>query len=145
MDIGCSDMPLFRQIDINLDQIPRSLPLTKRLTHASIAPIDPSSYSLNLDHHQNTRVINLDSNTTPMIGQSFFSRQNRTASIEIKHDTRVVNEAFQDAVAMLEEGFNSKMQAEMLVLVDVLHTPASIFPASSAFRQKSQDKQFIGK
>lgn len=62
-----------------------------------------------------------------------------------KHDTRIVNEAFQDAVQMLESGFSSKMQAEMLVLVDVLHKPAAIFPRNSSFRIKSQDKRFIGK
>ncbi|CAF0720089.1 unnamed protein product [Brachionus calyciflorus] len=62
-----------------------------------------------------------------------------------KHDTRVVNESFQDCVLLLEEGFSSKMQAEMLVLVDVLHKPASIFPSNSAFRIKAQDKRFIGK
>lgn len=50
-----------------------------------------------------------------------------------------------DAVTLLEDGFSSKMQAEMLVLVDVLHKPAAIFPYSSAFRQKSQDKRFIAK
>ncbi len=62
-----------------------------------------------------------------------------------KHDTRIVNEAFQDAVSMLENGFGSKMQAEMLVLVDVLHKPAAIFPKNSSFRIESQDKRFIGK
>lgn len=46
---------------------------------------------------------------------------------------------------LLEEGFSSKMQAEMLVLVDVLHKPAAIFPTNSAFRLKSQDRRFIGK
>ena len=50
-----------------------------------------------------------------------------------KHDTRVVNEAFQDAVLLLEKGCSSKMQAEMLVLVDVLHNPSTIFYAISAF------------
>ena len=46
---------------------------------------------------------------------------------------------------LLEEGFGSKMQAEMLVLVDVLHKPAAIFPSSSAFRLKAQDRRFIAK
>lgn len=62
-----------------------------------------------------------------------------------KHDTRVVNESFQDAVQMLEEGFRSKMQTEMLVLVDVLHKPSAIFPLNSIFRKFSQEKVFIAK
>ncbi len=62
-----------------------------------------------------------------------------------KHDTRIVNEAFQDAVQLLEDGFSSKMQAEMLVLVDVLHKPAAIFPPFSIFRKSSQEKFFIAK
>lgn len=66
-------------------------------------------------------------------------------SLDAKHDTRIVNESFQDSVMLLEEGFGSKMQAEMLVLVDVLHKPAAIFPVNSAFRIKAQDKRFIGK
>jgi hypothetical protein len=37
------------------------------------------------------------------------------------------------------------MQAEMLVLVDVLHNTAAIFPASSSFRKNAEDKRFIGK
>ena len=50
-----------------------------------------------------------------------------------------------DAVFLLEEGFESRMQAEMLVLVDVLHRPAAIFPLNSLFRRSSQDKCFIAK
>jgi len=50
-----------------------------------------------------------------------------------KHDTRIVNEAFQDAVSMLENGFGSKMQAEMLVLVDVLHKPLLFFLKTHLF------------
>lgn len=46
---------------------------------------------------------------------------------------------------LLEEGFGSKMQAEMLVLVDVLHKPAAIFAPTSAFRLKAQDRRFIAK
>jgi hypothetical protein len=48
-------------------------------------------------------------------------------------------------VLLLEEGLGSKMQAEMLVLVDVLHNTAAIFPSKSSFRIKSEDKRFIGK
>lgn len=66
-------------------------------------------------------------------------------SLDTRHDTRIVNESFQDSVMLLEEGFGSKMQAEMLVLVDVLHKPAAIFSANSVFRIKAQDKRFIGK
>ena len=50
-----------------------------------------------------------------------------------------------DVVMLLEEGLSSKMQAEMLVLVDVLHKPAAIFPFNSIFRQRSHDKRFIAK
>ena len=52
---------------------------------------------------------------------------------------------FKDVVVLLEDGLSSKMQAEMLVLVDVLHKPAAIFPLNSVFRQRSQDKRFIAK
>jgi hypothetical protein len=50
-----------------------------------------------------------------------------------------------DAVVLLEEGLSNKMQAEMLVLVDVLHKPGAIFSSNSAFRLRSQDKRFIAK
>ncbi len=61
------------------------------------------------------------------------------------NDTRIVNESFQDAVVLLEGGFATKMQEEMLVLVDVLHNPASLFPVNSIFRLKAQHKSFIAK
>ena len=61
------------------------------------------------------------------------------------NDTRIVNESFQDVVVLLENGFVTKMQEEMLVLVDVLHNPASLFQANSIFRLKAQHKNFIAK
>lgn len=90
--------------------------------------------------------------TTPMLTATSTAKKSLQTLKSIigseptsKHDTRIVNEAFQDAVQMLENGFSSKMQAEMLVLVDVLHKPATVFPKNSSFRVKSQDKRFIGK
>jgi len=142
-------MPLARPLDSDLDHIGRSLPQPpRRARQASLPSADPSSFSLNLVPATSRLAAHHDpATTTPIIGASFSSRHmpGRAASLDAKQDTRIVNEAFQDAVAMLEEGFDSKMQAEMLVLVDVLHTPASIFPANSSFRQKAQDKHFIGK
>jgi hypothetical protein len=88
---------------------------------------------------------------TPILAQNSCSKKSSIALKNLTHqnnnkdDTRLVNEAFQDAVALLENGFNSKMQAEMLVLVDVLHKPANIFPKNSSFILKSHDKRFIGK
>ena len=83
-------------------------------------------------------------NESTSSGYDDFTAFSRSLT-DSKHDTRIVNESFQDCVLLLEEGFSSKMQAEMLVLVDVLHKPASIFPSNSAFRIKAQDKRFIGK
>jgi hypothetical protein len=37
------------------------------------------------------------------------------------------------------------MQAEMLVLVDVLYRPALVFQANYKFKQRSEDKKFIAK
>lgn len=142
-------MPLLRQIDTNLDLISRSLqlPQQKRLPQQGVNSLfDPSSFSLNEAYSSTNRTIALQggSDVTPIIG-GHAKGMARTGSTDGKQDTRIVNEAFQDAVILLEEGFESKMQAEMLVLVDVLHKPAAIFPATSSFRVKRQDKHFIGK
>jgi hypothetical protein len=142
---------MLRQIDTDIEMVGRSLqaqqPRTRlasiQAVHASA--IDFSNYNLNQRHAS----LISGSVVTPVIAASVVGSRKNTLrvsqSLDMKHDTRFVNEAFQDAVVLLEEGFYSKMQAEMLVLVDVLHKPASIFPASSTFRTNGQDRHFIGK
>jgi hypothetical protein len=88
-------------------------------------------------------------------------------SFDSKHDSRLVNEVFQvflrkiifiiyvrfvknsffskNTVAILENEFDTKIQAEMLVLVDVLHSPRLVFPINSTLRTDSLDKNFITK
>ena len=112
---------------------------------------DPSSFSLNDQNYTNTHLNRTGlafGEMTPVLPSTLNNAGPKMIvqpSFDSKHDTRIVNEAFQDAVQLLEDGFDSKMQAEMLVLVDVLHKPASIFPANSTFRVNAQDKHFIGK
>ncbi len=52
-----------------------------------------------------------------------------------------------DAIIFLEDGFKSKMQAEMLVLVDVLYKPALVFQSNYKLKpqQRTDDKKFIAK
>ena len=123
--MGVSDMPLVRNIEATSTTSGNSL-------QASV-PVKPIMF----DALVNEPVFFA---TDPRVFAS-----DKTNTLKTKHDTRIVNEAFQDTVVLLEEGFSIKMQAEMLVLVDVLHKPASIFAANSNFRLKSQDKRFIAK
>ncbi len=46
---------------------------------------------------------------------------------------------------LLEDGFKTKMQAEMLVLVDVLHKPALVFKPTVKAKQSSDDRQFVAR
>ena len=118
--MGVSDMPLPKNLDSIQDEV---LNEQKNQVETEIS-----------NYFGNENVSNYS--------EEFY--QSKT-TLDAKHDTRIVNESFQDSVMLLEEGFGSKMQAEMLVLVDVLHKPAAIFPVNSAFRIKAQDKRFIGK
>ena len=138
--MGVSELPLIKDIDydssIEIDSDSRPM-------HPLSATSSPSSSEMARRRingpHQASEV------SSALTGSSFGVSIIRTVNMDTKHDTRVVNEAFQDVVLLLEEGLSSKMQAEMLVLVDVLHKPAAIFQAKSSFRIKAEDKRFIEK
>ena len=130
---GILEMPDLRPIDSMA--IERSVP-ARRHTTTDVPRYDPSSFSLNenaLYHHHHDTAAAAGAgmpDATPMLPKQYHHHQFDSAAE--KQDSRVVNEAFQDAVVYLEDGLTSKMQAEMLVLVDVLHKPAAIFPGQLA-------------
>jgi hypothetical protein len=164
--MGVADMPSLRNLETDIvTKSLQILPSQKRRQSAltsdayetpltlhrdSMQPIPPTAYPETVSI-MGTSYNGSSSTITPHIPRTAPSGNNNSQTTKShsfndhKHDTRIVNEAFQDAVVLLEEGFNSKMQAEMLVLVDVLHKPAAIFQSNSNFRQYGQDKRFIAK
>ena len=107
--LGCTDMPLLRQIDMNFDLVSRSLQLPQhRQSSAVNAFADPSSFSLNEQNLtylnlNRTHATNLNDANTPIVipsqqnnNHNFISKMlSFDNKIENKHDTRIVNEAFQ--------------------------------------------------
>lgn len=153
--LGCADMPSLRHLDAvaeNLEVVGRSLQQQNpRSRFLSLAASSAAATTGTTFHESRSgSLTSANAGSTPVLAHPVSrmrrSTLNKQQSLDAgRHDTRYVNEAFQDAVVLLEKGFGSKMQAEMLVLVDVLHKPASIFTASSTFRANGQDKHFIGK
>ncbi len=52
---------------------------------------------------------------------------------------------FQDIVALLEDQLKPLVQAELSVLVDVLHRPELLFPAGTDARTKCESGGFISR
>ena len=52
---------------------------------------------------------------------------------------------FQDIVSLLEDQLKPLVQAELSVLVDVLHRPELLFPANTAARRKCESGGFISR
>ncbi len=152
-------------MSVSTSSLASSIPATTTTTTTTTTTISSFSSSSNQTEEESLSNLSICKNVeeeqeestsfgkefTPILAQNSCSKKSSIALKNLTHqnnnkdDTRLVNEAFQDAVALLENGFNSKMQAEMLVLVDVLHKPANIFPKNSSFILKSHDKRFIGK
>ncbi|PVD24858.1 hypothetical protein C0Q70_15345 [Pomacea canaliculata] len=73
-------------------------------------------------------------------------RQNRReSSPATSHDYRTIIEGLQDIVATLEDQMRPLVQAELSVLVDVLHRPELLFPPGTEARKKCETGGFISR
>ncbi|XP_078678588.1 inositol 1,4,5-trisphosphate receptor-like isoform X5 [Branchiostoma floridae x Branchiostoma belcheri] len=69
----------------------------------------------------------------------------RDSIMAISRDTRSIIEGLQDIVSLLEDQLRPLVQAELSVLVDVLHRPELLFPPGSEARQNCESGGFISK
>ena len=58
---------------------------------------------------------------------------------------RDIIEGLQDIVAVLESQLRPLVQAELSVLVDILHRPELLFPVDTDARKQCEDGAFISK
>ncbi|XP_071509549.1 inositol 1,4,5-trisphosphate receptor-like [Diadema antillarum] len=72
-------------------------------------------------------------------------RLRRDSMMAISRDYRTIIEGLQDIVAILEDQLRPLVQAELSVLVDVLHRPELLFPIGTEARQKCESGGFISK
>ncbi|XP_071809962.1 inositol 1,4,5-trisphosphate receptor-like isoform X2 [Asterias amurensis] len=69
----------------------------------------------------------------------------RDSMVAISRDYRSIIEGLQDIVSLLEDQLRPLVQAELSVLVDVLHRPELLFPPGTEARQKCESGGFISK
>ncbi len=123
----------------------------QRKMSLSVGLFDPSNLNLNenrlkcLNSKLPPGIVSHNDLTPKLLLSHISSKFKSNSSDDLKHDSRLVNEVFQSTLNKLECEFDSKMQAEILVLIDVLTNPSCIFPLSVAFSDKSFDKSFISK
>ena len=144
--------------------ITRSLQLpgskAQRRLSIRLDAIDPSSFSLNeinknTSNLQNLLNVNNNSNNTynklkipdltpilPTIDESNNYTSDFASKNDLKNDTRIVNEAFQDTLIPLIRSFDAKIQAETYVLVDILYKPATVLCIT---HQDSFNDSFLSK
>ncbi|CAM1322938.1 ITPR1 (predicted), partial [Pycnogonum litorale] len=67
-----------------------------------------------------------------------------SASVMVRNDRSII-EGLQDIVSLLEDQLRTLVQAELSVLVDVLHRPELLFPDGTEAKKKCQDGGFISK
>ncbi|XP_078000812.1 inositol 1,4,5-trisphosphate receptor-like isoform X2 [Glandiceps talaboti] len=72
-------------------------------------------------------------------------RHRRDSMMAISRDYRSIIEGLQDIVSLLEDQLKPLVQAELSVLVDVLHRPELLFPPNTDARQKCESGGFISK
>ncbi|KAL3853775.1 hypothetical protein ACJMK2_017288 [Sinanodonta woodiana] len=72
-------------------------------------------------------------------------QQRRESVASISRDYRNIIEGLQDIVVRLEEQLSPLVQAELSVLVDVLHRPDLLFPLSTEERKKCESGGFISR
>nr|Q8WSR4.1 RecName: Full=Inositol 1,4,5-trisphosphate receptor; Short=ApIP3R [Patiria pectinifera]BAB84088.1 inositol 1,4,5-trisphosphate receptor [Patiria pectinifera] len=71
--------------------------------------------------------------------------RSRDSMVAISRDYRSIIEGLQDIVSLLEDQLRPLVQAELSVLVDVLHRPELLFPFRHRARQKCESGAFISK
>ncbi|GAA6088451.1 inositol 1,4,5-trisphosphate receptor type 1 isoform X3, partial [Tachysurus ichikawai] len=69
----------------------------------------------------------------------------RDSTIGTSKDYRNIIERLQDIVSALEDRLRPLVQAELSVLVDVLHRPELLFPENTEARKKCESGGFISK
>ncbi|XP_013415241.1 inositol 1,4,5-trisphosphate receptor [Lingula anatina] len=100
--------------------------------------------------------VDLDSQVNTMFSQSQLVRKHtrqwlnvgkhrKDSLITISRDYRSIIEGLQDIVALLEDQLHPLVQAELSVLVDVLHRPELLFPPSTAARKHCESGGFISR
>ncbi|XP_070559179.1 inositol 1,4,5-trisphosphate receptor-like isoform X4 [Ptychodera flava] len=72
-------------------------------------------------------------------------RHRRDSMMAISRDYRSIIEGLQDIVSLLEDQLKPLVQAELSVLVDVLHRPELLFPPNTDARNKCESGGFISK
>ncbi|KAL4226234.1 Inositol 1 [Mactra antiquata] len=72
-------------------------------------------------------------------------RQKRESIACVSRDYRNIIEGLQDIVSLLEDQLAPLVQAELSVLVDVLHQPDLLFPAGTEERKKCESGGFISR
>ncbi|XP_064633177.1 inositol 1,4,5-trisphosphate receptor-like isoform X3 [Lineus longissimus] len=69
----------------------------------------------------------------------------RDSMMVISRDYRSIIEGLQDIVSLLEDQLKPLVQAELSVLVDVLHRPELLFPVDTEARRKCESGGFISR
>ena len=72
-------------------------------------------------------------------------KENFVVFLQVNRDYRSIIEGLQDIVSLLEEQLKPLVQAELSVLVDVLHRPELLFPVNTDARRKCESGGFISK
>ncbi|CAH1782936.1 unnamed protein product [Owenia fusiformis] len=73
------------------------------------------------------------------------ARNRRDSTMTISRDYRSIIEGLQDIVSLLEDQLRPLVQAELSVLVDVLHRPELLFPPGTEARKKCESGGFISR
>ncbi|CAF0775305.1 unnamed protein product [Brachionus calyciflorus] len=153
-DMGVGEMGSSKNLD-GIDGITRSLqiPFHRRRSSVAHGLIDPSGFSLNDHKPKLARNISAMKNLNSVTGTPFTYINELDTSTDTKHnfldndfdDSRIVNESYQNILKEMEKELNSKVNAEGLVLLDVLKNPSHIFSMDSKFRSNSFNKNFMAK
>merc|ERR1712150_178442 len=72
-------------------------------------------------------------------------KSRRDSTMQINRDYRSIIEGLQDIVSLLEDQLKPLVQAELSVLVDVLHRPELLFPENTEARRKCESGGFISR
>ncbi|XP_074645592.1 inositol 1,4,5-trisphosphate receptor-like [Tubulanus polymorphus] len=72
-------------------------------------------------------------------------RNRKDSLMVISRDYRSIIEGLQDIVSLLEDQLRPLVQAELSVLVDVLHRPELLFPVGTEARRKCESGGFISR
>ncbi|XP_061891578.1 inositol 1,4,5-trisphosphate receptor type 2 isoform X1 [Entelurus aequoreus] len=108
-------------------------------TLADVAKARAIAIPVDLDSQVNTLSLRAHSNMVQRAAKDWrISTRTRPRKENLGGpDYKTIIEKLQGVVSHLEEQFNPKVQAEFLVLVDVLHSPELLFPKAARLRCES--------